>query len=160
MLICLMFLKNQVVYIQFHPVTYIVKLNIEMSMASLITKIAKDTVEDRNNELRYQSLTQNRLRTYTQATMAAPETGGEMKAPRPTKYAMTRAVRGDVREMKMLGDITVEDIPDDLGGSSSDGGSGRCDQEVVSSDEIRSTPPAVPPKERYGPTRDKFLFDR
>lgn len=40
MIIGLMFLKNQVVYIQFHPVAYIVKLNIEMSMAALITKIA------------------------------------------------------------------------------------------------------------------------
>ena len=35
-----MWLPNQVVYIQFHPVTYMVKLNIELSMASLITKLA------------------------------------------------------------------------------------------------------------------------
>lgn len=40
MLIGLMSLKNGVVYIQFHPLVYIVKLNIEMSMAALITKIA------------------------------------------------------------------------------------------------------------------------
>jgi len=40
MLIGLMSLKNGIVYIQFHPVVYIVKLNIEMSMAALITKIA------------------------------------------------------------------------------------------------------------------------
>ncbi|KAF6821786.1 hypothetical protein CPLU01_12399 [Colletotrichum plurivorum] len=42
MLIGLMSLPNQVVYIQFHPVAYMVKLNIEMSMASLITRLAKD----------------------------------------------------------------------------------------------------------------------
>jgi hypothetical protein len=36
-----MFLKNQVVYIQIHPVVYIVKLNIEMSMASLIVRLAQ-----------------------------------------------------------------------------------------------------------------------
>lgn len=41
MLIGLMSLPNQVVFIQFHPVTYLVKLNIEMSMASLITRLAR-----------------------------------------------------------------------------------------------------------------------
>ena len=40
-LIGLMFLKNQVVYIQFHPVVYMVKLNIEMSMASLVVRLAQ-----------------------------------------------------------------------------------------------------------------------
>ncbi|MBE3049950.1 hypothetical protein IMZ48_47115 [Candidatus Bathyarchaeota archaeon] len=38
----MMSLPNQVVFIQFHPVVYMVKLNIEMSMASLISKLAKD----------------------------------------------------------------------------------------------------------------------
>ncbi|KAK2017158.1 hypothetical protein LZ32DRAFT_644583 [Colletotrichum eremochloae] len=41
MLIGLMSLPNQVVYVQFHPVAYMVKLNIEMSMASLITRLSK-----------------------------------------------------------------------------------------------------------------------
>lgn len=41
MLIGLMFLPNPVVFIQFHPVAYMVKLNIEMSMASLIARLAK-----------------------------------------------------------------------------------------------------------------------
>jgi hypothetical protein len=38
-----MFLPNPMVYIQYHPVTYMVKLNIEMKMASLIRKLAKDS---------------------------------------------------------------------------------------------------------------------
>ncbi|SPO07010.1 uncharacterized protein DNG_09704 [Cephalotrichum gorgonifer] len=42
MLLGLMSLPNQVVYIQFHPVAYMVKLNIEMSMASLITRLARE----------------------------------------------------------------------------------------------------------------------
>lgn len=46
MLIGLMFLKNQVVYIQFHPVTYMVKLNIEMTMASLVVRLAKGQSEN------------------------------------------------------------------------------------------------------------------
>jgi len=41
LLIGLMFLPNQVVYIQFHPVVYMVKLNIEMSMASLVVRLAQ-----------------------------------------------------------------------------------------------------------------------
>jgi hypothetical protein len=47
MLIGLMSLPNQVVYVQFHPVAYMVKLNIEMSMASLIKKLARASVNDR-----------------------------------------------------------------------------------------------------------------
>ncbi|KEY74433.1 hypothetical protein S7711_04471 [Stachybotrys chartarum IBT 7711] len=46
MLIGLMSLQNQVVYIQFHPVAYMVKLNIEMSMAKLITRLAKRGAAD------------------------------------------------------------------------------------------------------------------
>ncbi|KAJ4264361.1 hypothetical protein NW762_005559 [Fusarium torreyae] len=46
MLIGLMSLPNQVVYIQFHPVAYMVKLNIEMSMAKLITRLAKGENSD------------------------------------------------------------------------------------------------------------------
>lgn len=41
MLICLMSLPNPIVFVQFHPVTYLVKLNIEMSMASLIAHVAR-----------------------------------------------------------------------------------------------------------------------
>ncbi|KZL68840.1 hypothetical protein CT0861_01703 [Colletotrichum tofieldiae] len=52
LLIGLMSLPNQVVYIQFHPVAYMVKLNIEMSMASLITRLAKD----HDSGLRFDSL--------------------------------------------------------------------------------------------------------
>lgn len=46
MIIGLMFLKNQVVYIQFHPVVYMVKLNIEMSMASLVVRLARGKAEN------------------------------------------------------------------------------------------------------------------
>ncbi|GJD04861.1 hypothetical protein ColKHC_13686 [Colletotrichum higginsianum] len=52
LLVGLMSLPNQVVYIQFHPVAYMVKLNIEMSMASLITRLAKD----RDSGMQFSSL--------------------------------------------------------------------------------------------------------
>lgn len=46
MLIGLMFLKNQIVYIQFHPVVYMVKLNIEMTMASLVVRLARGQTDN------------------------------------------------------------------------------------------------------------------
>ncbi|KAM0199681.1 hypothetical protein ACHAQI_011982 [Fusarium lateritium] len=46
LLIGLMSLPNQTVFIQFHPVVYLVKLNIEMSMADLITQLARQKMTD------------------------------------------------------------------------------------------------------------------
>ncbi|KAL5324726.1 hypothetical protein ACEPPN_009274 [Leptodophora sp. 'Broadleaf-Isolate-01'] len=57
-----MSLKNQLVYIQFHPVAYMVKLNIEMSMANLITKLAQNSIEARNNEFMVESSSHNHSR--------------------------------------------------------------------------------------------------
>ncbi|KAI1660300.1 hypothetical protein F4813DRAFT_351620 [Daldinia decipiens] len=51
MLICLMSLPNSIVFVQFHPVAYMVKLNIEMSMATLITRVARDAgIRDEEND--------------------------------------------------------------------------------------------------------------
>ncbi|EON66376.1 hypothetical protein W97_05473 [Coniosporium apollinis CBS 100218] len=47
LLIGTMFLKNGAVFMQFHPVVYIVKLKIELSMTNLITKIAQESVQER-----------------------------------------------------------------------------------------------------------------
>jgi len=41
LIISMMSMRNSFLYTQFHPLAYIVKLNIELTMASLITKIAK-----------------------------------------------------------------------------------------------------------------------
>jgi len=41
LIISMMNMKNSFLYTQFHPLAYMVKLNIELSMADLITKIAK-----------------------------------------------------------------------------------------------------------------------
>jgi hypothetical protein len=50
MIIGLMHLSNPMVYTQFHPVAYMVKLNIEMTMASLIKKITQATVSERDGQ--------------------------------------------------------------------------------------------------------------
>src|ERR1700761_8491913 len=42
----MMFYHNQLVFMSFHPVAYTVKLNIEMSMANLIRKIATSREND------------------------------------------------------------------------------------------------------------------
>ncbi|KAL1626490.1 hypothetical protein SLS56_006801 [Neofusicoccum ribis] len=42
-----MFLKNGAVFMQFHPVAYTVKLKIELSMTNLITRIAKESINER-----------------------------------------------------------------------------------------------------------------
>lgn len=70
MLIGLMSLRNQVVYIQFHPVAYMVKLNIEMSMAGLITKLARGSVEARDELDAHSSSQQHsrHLKTQTYGT--------------------------------------------------------------------------------------------
>lgn len=41
-----MFLKNGAVFLQFHPVAYIVKLKIELSMTNLIRRISQEAVRD------------------------------------------------------------------------------------------------------------------
>ncbi|KAJ6531486.1 hypothetical protein DFH09DRAFT_1183218 [Mycena vulgaris] len=43
LIIAMMSLHNDFVYMQFHPVAYTVKLNIEMAMGQLIIKVAKST---------------------------------------------------------------------------------------------------------------------
>jgi hypothetical protein len=45
LIIAMMQLQNPLLYMQFHPVAYMIKLNIEMSMAHLIGKIARSTEE-------------------------------------------------------------------------------------------------------------------
>ncbi|KAH0290606.1 hypothetical protein M436DRAFT_41332 [Aureobasidium namibiae CBS 147.97] len=48
MLIGLMSLPNGIVFVQFHPVAYMVKLNIEISMADMIVKVARSNEQDMN----------------------------------------------------------------------------------------------------------------
>lgn len=78
MLIGLMSLPNQVVYVQFHPVAYMVKLNIEMSMASLITRLAKN----QDAEFRLNSLTYSQdQHTHTGRNRGKKDQGIDPKGP-------------------------------------------------------------------------------
>ncbi|KAF2970699.1 hypothetical protein GQX73_g2857 [Xylaria multiplex] len=69
LIIAMMSLPNTFVYMQFHPLAYIVKLNIELSMADLIGRIARN--RDYNSTLNSCKLTSQRSRdTATPAAMA------------------------------------------------------------------------------------------
>jgi hypothetical protein len=67
MLIGLMSLPNQVVYVQFHPVAYMVKLNIEMSMATLISRLARGSVD---NDMIFTADTQSQHHTANRSRPA------------------------------------------------------------------------------------------
>lgn len=85
MLIGLMSLPNQVVYIQFHPVTYMVKLNIEMTMADLITKLAKSENSDMHlpstshhrTEIRQEDEAENGQQNYKMQSVHSTKPAGE-----------------------------------------------------------------------------------
>jgi hypothetical protein len=86
MLIGLMSLPNQVVYVQFHPVAYMVKLNIEMSMASLIKKLAKDSVDDRNHRIE----SMNHVYTMNDHTHSSNQTAIKMKSGNHTSASVAK----------------------------------------------------------------------
>lgn len=68
LIIAMMSLRNDFVYMQFHPVAYTVKLNIEMAMGNLITKVAKDTgisVSEDSTADHSKSLSTGRFQTGT-----------------------------------------------------------------------------------------------
>ncbi|CAD0044642.1 unnamed protein product [Aureobasidium pullulans] len=67
MLIGLMSLRNHTLFVQFHPVAYMVKLNIEMSMADMIVKVARTS----ENDVRPKSSSQTPFpeRSYHQHTL-------------------------------------------------------------------------------------------
>ncbi|TDZ17850.1 hypothetical protein Cob_v009176 [Colletotrichum orbiculare MAFF 240422] len=99
MLIGLMSLPNQVVYIQFHPVAYMVKLNIEMSMASLITRLARD----KDSGFRFNSL------SYSSPQSNGPRTGHN------NNHNATDAHRGDLETgLKSYHRASVGAAPPDL----------------------------------------------
>ncbi|KAK8055636.1 hypothetical protein PG993_000863 [Apiospora rasikravindrae] len=64
-LVVLLSLPNEMVYIQFHPCAYLVKLHIEMTMASLITRLARGQPDnDFEDEYGLSSQSQRQRNTY------------------------------------------------------------------------------------------------
>ncbi|KAH7127915.1 hypothetical protein B0J13DRAFT_453887 [Dactylonectria estremocensis] len=65
LLICMMSLPNGFVYIQFHPLVYLLKLHIEMNMADLIGKVVK--ASNQQNSYDYSSRSRTAPKNGTQA---------------------------------------------------------------------------------------------
>lgn len=89
MIIGLMNLQNGMVYTQFHPVAYMVKLNIEMTMASLIRKIAKATISEREGRSmgRYNEFTSNNITHPEPTFLGGTYTTASAKVRNPSSSA-------------------------------------------------------------------------
>jgi hypothetical protein len=103
MLIGLMFLPNQVVYIQFHPVAYMVKLNIEMSMASLVVKLARGKTETDM----YDHHTSSDVRSNPRSHQPHRNTHNALNNPNFESFQLSSVTRGHRR---------TDSSDDELGG--------------------------------------------
>ncbi|KAF9781448.1 hypothetical protein IL306_013444 [Fusarium sp. DS 682] len=70
LLIAMMSLPNDIVYVQFHPLAYLVKLHIEMNMADLIIKVVKAS-----NNSDYPDYSGSRSNPTTQKQKSSKQTG-------------------------------------------------------------------------------------
>ncbi|KID85853.1 hypothetical protein MGU_06962 [Metarhizium guizhouense ARSEF 977] len=96
-----------VVYIQFHPVAYMVKLNIEMSMADLITRLARSENAD----------------TYLPSTSQIRMTAGQVGGAGQYKYAMQSVNRSSNA-------VSEDSSSGGLGELSTTGGLGKLTPEI------------------------------
>ncbi|KAF7548434.1 hypothetical protein G7Z17_g7051 [Cylindrodendrum hubeiense] len=101
-LICMMSLPNGFVYIQFHPVVYLLKLHIEMNMADLIGKVVRASNTNGNDE--YSS------RSRTQKSGSAPHNSRFAGTLTRTRIELGEEDEVELRERENLGGIkrTVE----------------------------------------------------
>nr|XP_036581501.1 uncharacterized protein CTRU02_08551 [Colletotrichum truncatum]KAF6789852.1 hypothetical protein CTRU02_08551 [Colletotrichum truncatum] len=149
MLIGLMSLPNQVVFIQFHPVAYMVKLNIEMSMASLITRLAKG----QDSGFRFNSLSYSHGHSQGHRTNQARNNDHETGL-KSYHRASVGAVPSDLEAVQNTGihrrvdvEIRVDQSPESshtpsLGGRSrhDDAGSGSTFYRVDDEDSLTGNP--------------------
>lgn len=153
-----MSLPNQVVYMQFHPVAYMVKLNIEMSMANLIRKIAKATVDDRNMEYREEQYSLQDQTNSTGHTKSQLKSGIHTSASANISTIPAKAVGDDFDGIRTTTEVCVkaENVPSVDGTSVSDigvydgfdrrhHGSTGTAKGQLSDDELPLSPPEVVP---------------
>ncbi|KAH7119261.1 hypothetical protein EDB81DRAFT_873099 [Dactylonectria macrodidyma] len=101
LIVSMMSLSNTFVYMQFHPLAYIVKLNIEMSMASLIAKIAKQSGHTHGSDYNTNTGTRSRGTRAGDTTLANKTQDGGPDRPRSKAWPMvTTTVEMHVIEAK------------------------------------------------------------
>jgi len=111
-----MFLENQVVYIQFHPVVYIVKLNIEMSMASLVVRLAQGKPQNDMDPEPFHSSTDPNSRRRTgqpqlasiQLTSRTRKNVSALRSPGLSKIDSDESLGGIERRTDL--NVTVEKV--------------------------------------------------
>ncbi|KAM5343544.1 hypothetical protein ACJ41O_012081 [Fusarium nematophilum] len=112
MLIGLMSLPGRMMYLQFPPVAYLLKLYIAMIMADLVSKVSRETSSRR----RSQRLTANRAMSMTQKPAGRPWTGrGVMEGHHAVgKYADDGIYPGDGRiQVTVETQVTRKPIDED-----------------------------------------------
>ncbi|KAF4984111.1 hypothetical protein FZEAL_650 [Fusarium zealandicum] len=106
LIIAMMSLSNTFVYMQFHPLAYTVKLNIEMSMADLIGKIARNkncgviaegTFGSSMSEPSYQL--DNRSTSESQRKLSGRDEWGGVLKPRRIFHCFSNRTREFSREL-------------------------------------------------------------
>ncbi|KAH7112001.1 hypothetical protein EDB81DRAFT_873667 [Dactylonectria macrodidyma] len=101
LIVSMMSLSNTFVYMQFHPLAYIVKLNIEMSMASLIAKIAKQSGHTHGSDYNTNTGTRSRGTRAGDTTLANKTRDGGPDRPRSKAWpTVTTTVEMHVIEAK------------------------------------------------------------
>jgi hypothetical protein len=115
-IIGLLSLPNEFLYGQFNPVAYMVKLNIEMTMASLIKRIALTSVKEQQDARKGQFTSQDLSLDNGTHTSASAKARNSFVATVPKKdedriHTMTEVhvrveeVREDDREKDGFGDV-------------------------------------------------------
>jgi len=124
-----MHLSNPMVYTQFHPVAYTVKLNIEMTMANLIKKIAQATVSEREGRSmgRYTLEYVGNEITHPASTFHNGNYTTASARPRMTSNAASHNDHDldRIRTTKEV-QVQVENVPLSDGGKGSDVENGTC----------------------------------
>lgn len=105
LLIGLMFLRNQVVYIQFHPVAYMVKLNIEMSMASLVVRLAQGKSQNDMGPEEFHSTTDPESHSRSAAAAKSLQLTNRSKRNQPSNMRSAGLSKIDSDESLDLGGI-------------------------------------------------------
>ncbi|KAI1393282.1 uncharacterized protein F4822DRAFT_6564 [Hypoxylon trugodes] len=105
MLICLMSLPNPIVFTQFHPVAYLVKLNIEMSMASLIVHVARDSgLDDEEYSSNHISTAYSKNHSQAHADARSAHHNGDNTVPMKTFHSTTIGAGGSEEDFEVLKD--------------------------------------------------------
>ncbi|KAH7156054.1 hypothetical protein EDB81DRAFT_377002 [Dactylonectria macrodidyma] len=100
LLVGMMSLPSDIVYLQFHPLAYLVKLHIEMNMAELITKVVKAS-----NPSDYADYSNSRSRSNPKSSRGATEGSKKMASIFPRGNTTYIEAGGEEIEMKPAGGI-------------------------------------------------------